>query len=735
MTVVKNPDYAAIAGVTLACFAATATLHADTGSGRVVSQDAAARVIETVHIIGTKEDARRIAGSGSVITDADLEVFQDTDIQRVLSAVPGVYTRDEDGYGLRPNISIRGTYADRSGKITLMEDGVLIAPAPYTASSAYYFPTMGRMSGVEVLKGASAIENGPYTIGGAINLLSTPIPGQRSGTVTAEFGEDETWRVHANYGASTRNWGFLVEGHVQNSDGFSDIDNSGNGTGFEKNDVLAKLRYTTDADALFMQQLELKLQYSDEDSDQTYVGLTETDFGDDPYRRYGLSRVDNMDNDHQSVNLTHVIEFSSDLRLLTTAYYNDFSRNWYKVDKIDGEGIDAVITCANGGDCEGMSSDYGSYDQGYAMAVLGGQAQADVAVKNNNRDYESSGIQTRLSSLFSTGTLDHELQFGARYHEDDEERQQPVDTWFQDTQGGFERTVAGTASRTKKQSDAWSLHASDAIALGDWVLKPGVRYEDYTINDVGHDEVLLGFGATWAATENWQLLAGVYEGHSPSASAQSDPENATNYEAGFRYQNAGLYSEMIGFFSDYDNIIGICTNSGGAGSVPCEAGDTENGGEAEVRGVEAQAGYTASLGAVQLPLSLVYTYTNAEFKSSFTGSSIWGEVSEGDKLPNLPENQLALNAGVLLDNGMSANLRLRYYDDTCATAACNQFEELDSWYSLDMALHYRMDDRTRFYVNLDNLTDNDGDIVSREPKAGARAQKPRTVLAGVSYSF
>ena len=84
---------------------------------------------------------------------------------------------------------------------------------------------------------------------------------------------------------------------------------------------------------------------------------------------------------------------------------------------------------------------------------------------------------------------------------------------------------------------------------------------------------------------------------------------------------------------------------------------------------------------------------------------------------------------------MSANLRLRYYDDTCATAACNQFEELDSWYSLDMALHYSMNDRTRFYVNLDNLTDNDGDIVSREPKAGARAQKPRTVLAGVSYRF
>ena len=107
--------------------------------------------IESVTIIGSKEDARNIAGSGAVISNDDLQKTMDTDIQKILSAVPGVFFRTEDGYGLRPNISIRGTTIDRSSKVTIMEDGVLVAPAPYTSASAYYFPTTGRINSVEVL--------------------------------------------------------------------------------------------------------------------------------------------------------------------------------------------------------------------------------------------------------------------------------------------------------------------------------------------------------------------------------------------------------------------------------------------------------------------------------------------------------------------------------------------------------------------------------------------------------
>ena len=703
--------------------------------GLAAQELAADEPIETIHIIGSKDAASLLAGSGSVLDQEDLQKFEYTDIQRVLSQVPGVYTRGEEGYGLRPNISIRGTYGDRSSKVTLMEDGVLIAPAPYTASAAYYFPTTGRIAGVEVLKGAAAIENGPYTVGGAVNLISTPIPQEMSGRITAEMGEDQTYRLHANYGGSTEHWGFLVEGHTHASDGFSSIDYSGSDTGFEKDDLLAKLRYNTGAGARFYQQLELKMQYSEETSEQTYVGLTEADFEGQPYRRYGMSRQDNMENEHKSAMLTHVIEFNEAVGLTTTGYFNDFSRNWYKVDKIDGEGIDAVITCANGGNCEGMTSKYGHYDSAFANRVLHGEALADVYVKNNNRDYESRGVQARLSVDFKAGNWSHALLAGLRYHEDEEERQQPVDLYLQGDDGSFELAEVGSAGRSAKESDARSVFATDSISWNSWTFKPGLRYEDYEINGVQNSELLPGLGLTRDLEGGWQLLAGVYEGHSPSASRDSDPETATNYEAGLRLRAGALSTELIGFFSDYDNIIGVCSNSGGAGSKPCAAGDTENGGKAEVKGLEAQASYALQLGSVQVPLTLVYTYTNAEFKSSFVGKSVWGEVNKGDKLPNLPEHQLMLNAGISLDNGIGANLRLSWRDDTCATAACAEFEAVDAFYALDLSAYYDWNPRTRFYVNVDNLTDNDGDIVSRQPKAGARGQKPRTVLAGVSFHF
>ncbi|MDP4595378.1 MAG: TonB-dependent receptor plug domain-containing protein, partial [Crocinitomicaceae bacterium] len=85
------------------------------------------RTIETqgVSIIGVQ--TKFISGSSARMTNTELQKMNQADINKVLRSMPGIQVRDEEGFGLRPNIGLRGTPVNRSAKITIMEDGILMA--------------------------------------------------------------------------------------------------------------------------------------------------------------------------------------------------------------------------------------------------------------------------------------------------------------------------------------------------------------------------------------------------------------------------------------------------------------------------------------------------------------------------------------------------------------------------------------------------------------------------------
>jgi Fe(3+) dicitrate transport protein len=698
--------------------------------------------VETVTIVGNKSD---VAGAASVISNEDLQKVMDTDIHKILSAVPGLYFRTEDGYGLRPNISIRGTSIDRSAKVTIMEDGILVAPAPYTSASAYYFPTTARINSVEVLKGPSAISEGPSTIGGAINLISTPIPEVNSGKFVQEIGENGMTRTHAYAGMNSGNFGALVEIHEHQSDGFDSIANVGGDTGFDKSDIMFKARYDSGDHSLTLKLVEI-----DESSDQTYVGISQASFESNPRMRYGLTQYDVMNNDGDQMSLTYAGSIGN-FDVVASKWSNDYHRDWFKVDKANnsgitnadgtsiGTGINNVISAANGGST-------------VAQGILDGTVATEVKLKHNNRYYTNEGIQFKIMTEIGM----HALTFGYRDMEDSESRYQSYECFDQSTTGtNSTLSSCGTnyvgSNNRLRVSEASSYYIEDKITLGKLALTIGHRSEDYdqvenrwddgaptrTQLASGYpkykdgDHSTTGFGATYELNDKVQLVAGFHEGM--TAMFGTDPETADNMELGLRYTDGTTGVEAFYFESDYQSLKAACTNSQGGS---CDDGDVFDGGAVDVSGIELSASMILSgQNGVSYPLGLTYTSTDATFGNSFDDDGeYWGVVAAGDDVPYVPDSSLALVAGFAGSNGLTGNIRYVSNGSSCSTAACGTYQTIDSHSYLDLSMRKSLSADMDVYFVIENMLDNE-DVVARAPKDGIRSQKPRTMKVGFSLNF
>ncbi|MEP6391729.1 MAG: TonB-dependent receptor [Halioglobus sp.] len=687
---------------------------------------ASSNMLEEVTIIGTRDDARVLPGSSAVVDIDQIRIEAATDVNQLLKTVPGVYIQEEDGSGLRPNIGIRGATSERASKVTLMEDGVLIAPAPYSNPAAYYFPTVLRMQAIEILKGAPLLRYGPQTTGGVVNMVSTPIPNESNGRVNFAYGQNGQADLLASYGARQGQFGFLVETAQRRSDGFKDIDRSSNDTGYDIQDYLVKLAWEGER-----QSVLLKGQYSEETSDETYLGLTDSDFNRDEDRRYGLSRPDEMDNDHTGLSAVYRVDLTDSLDLSATVYHNEFSRDWFKL-----SGGSNFIDAANAGDS-------------VAQGILDGTQDAfDLQYKHNNRDYESTGIE--LNADWALGS--HQLALGGRVHQDEMDRYQPVEVYDQiDGELIYTGLKRPTGSNNRREkADANSLWVVDSWQATQALnVHLALRYEDVSSwrkqyadpergqiesrrsNDV--DEWLPGASFTYDLSDRWQMLAGVHRGFSPlggGAKENEDPETSENWEAGLRYTD-DWFVEAIGFYSDFSNKTENCSNGS-----PCSNGATSgtyDTGDAVIQGLELQVGSDLQWGGLDIPINLMYTYTQAEISKDNPDEGI----RDGDQLASIPESILSLRVGVETQLGWGNYAVAKYIDEMCMNVGCNnggdRFDRSEDLLVVDFISRYSLTDQSLVFLKVENLFDERA-IVSRQPD-GARPNKPRTALVGVEWAF
>lgn len=681
-------------------------------------------MLEEVTIIGDRDGVRTLLGSGALVDSDQISNEVLVDINQALRTVPGIYIQEEDGYGLRPNIGIRGATSERSSKISLLEDGVMIAPAPYSNPSAYYFPTAARMHAFEVIKGAPLLRYGPHTTGGVLNMVSTPVPDEGRGRLRSFAGQNGEVDVLANYGGTYGNWGYLIETTQRTSDGFKDIDRGGD-TGFTVSDYLAKLSWEANGHKLF-----IKAQYSEETSDETYLGLTDTDFARNANRRYGLSAPDQMNNEHEGYMASYSTDLADNVALSVTAYLNKFSRDWFKL-----SGGGALIAAANAGDAAALGVLHGSTDR------------AKLKYKHNDRSYESSGVEVN----FDIGWNNHELAVGVRSHGDEMDRFQPQEVLDQ-VNGRLEyvNTIAPTGSNNRfEEADARSFWVTDDWQVSEQMnVNLVLRYEDVatsrrqfadtaratapSIRSNNTSLWLPGASVGYQLNDNVLLIASAHKGFSPlggGAKANEKPETSYNYEVGLRYVGE-WFAEAIAFYSDFSNKAENCSNAS-----PCSDGSTSGSfvtGEAVIQGLELQVGSMLNLGsAASLPFDLAYTRSSAEISNSNEN------FNSGDRLASVPEQTLSLRAGLILDSGWENYASIKYIDEMCVAVGCTgalpNYDETESLISMDLVSHYQWSDALQLFAKIENLA-NEQVLIARTPD-GARPNKGRTASLGFELTF
>ncbi len=686
----------------------------DAGAAR--NADAMPQVV----VVGTPERLREQPGSATVLDQEQLERARTLTINEALRRVPGVNVRDEEGFGLRPNIGIRGQNPTRSTKTLLLEDGLPAAYAPYGDNASYYSAPFDRYQRIEVLKGAGMLRFGPQLTSGVVNYITPEPPREFGGQVQLMGGN----RGYFNGQAQVGGGGALLDLIHKQGDGARD------NLELEQTDLNAKyVAELGDAGAL-----TLRANHLAEDSVVTYSGITDAElanFG----REYNPFRNDTFEIERYGASATHEFGFGDSALLTTSAYWYTFDRDWWRQSSTttDTQCGDAFRDARLRGD--GVDPDACNSRQGRL------------------RTYYTRGVEPRLAWSAGGWGAEHALELGLRYHDESQQREQINATSPTGTTGA-------RVENNKRTTDAWSGYVSDRIAWGAFALLPILRYEaiDYTrANQLtgaeGEDSVdqfIPGLGFTWDFGPALTLFGGVHRGFSPpraedlidnaGGSVDVDAEESINLELGLRGEfGAGFAFEGALFRNDFSNQLVVGSVAGG--NTPLAQGETL------YQGVELALDWSGdgawgSPGTPYARAALTSLYT-AEQRTPFIAVANGQPVAgSGDdrRLPYAPRGLATLAAGYR-QGPWDASIEMQAVDDqyadfanSAAPAANGQVGRIGGHAIWNLALNWIPDAATGWsaFAAVKNAGDREY-IVDRT--RGIQLGNPRQYLVGLRYTF
>ena len=267
--------------------------------------------IELGKIVVTPSRVEESYGSSSqqvdVITSKEIQSTLATDLSEVLSSLNSVNISNYGGVGSLKTIQMRGATAS---EVLVMVDGRPIN-SPRDGQADLSMIPVDNIDRVEVVHGPGSSLYGSSAMGGTVNIITKSPPDKPETELLSSFGTFRTYVEQLSNGAKVGNFGYIINGSYQSSQGF---------------------RTNSEFNA---KNFDSKLEYKLNDYNQL-----DLNFGFYKNRSGAPGRIDSPDIDDKQVNLNNFVDLkwgfkpdpSTDAQV---RFYNTYDRLEFNPNSLD----------------------------------------------------------------------------------------------------------------------------------------------------------------------------------------------------------------------------------------------------------------------------------------------------------------------------------------------------------------------------------------------------------------
>ena len=652
--------------------------------------------------------------------------FHYTHADMPLALLPGAMVFSRGSESEQVDFFSRGASAGTA----ITQDRVLSAPAPYSA------PQLTLQAPLALQKSMRFTPVGDLSRGGqgAFGELAYESIAIRDTAQWVDFnGEmatDAQYDLTMNTGVNRQENAMLLAGHFSQADSQADL-RGGQTPENQQADILFKVHANSLPGARNPQRTEFSYQYTQDESAESLIGLTQADWDAAPSLRYSPTANDSVELSGHKFQLAHEVVSQGASKVLTDFYYQTFTQEGRQLSSLNDELIQGGLATTDPLTQVSLFDAHPSA-MGETVGLLG-----------QDNEYESFGVQ----SLAHTRYGEHQVTYSARYHHDKAEISLMDEgySWLNDRS-----LLADTSSALVAYQDSATALTTGVETRFHWGMMDvdlGVVYENVSVErelkdntaglgaadfhdtDFSDSEWMPSLGVTFGDA-NWDLTVGARKLWTAATAGNESQaaQSAWQYEIASHYRRDGMTAQLSLYAQEFDNMHVNCTQGMNCDLVSRVT--QTNVEDVSVKGVEFSMAYEFNWGEVVIPLSWSYQYNQSEFKQTDCGVGARICAVNGESLPWIPEQQLAFNTGIVWDT-LSVYANAVFQSERSFMVSEQRNTYMPSQVRVDIASNYQINEHHSVYLRIENVLDEE--LVARETQSGNVTDVGQIVYFGYQW--